>query len=404
MDILHNSSIYIEDFTPVVNDLKLMPCQTCGMYQYFKLSDIDSCSHSPGEGYGFSSFAFSCTNCYDKFALAQQVVDLQQTITTLNERISSLVNLRNAENSFDKTIMDALTNKFQSFNINDSVPDPAQQVIIQESFKSTLAPSEYTSIWIGDSDTSDGMLSHTELSENISHNSTLKTLSTIYGPGEDQHSDGHFEGTSTISLGDLFTAPNDMTASKLDAPRKVLSTRQDKLGSNLESLVETVIISDSFMSGLSFENCNNIHSANYPSAMIKNVTNAVEHFLHVYDKLKTVVVHTGANDIRYGKKTEEIKQSFQILLERTASVGKKLIISGPVLTDNCSCDYFSRITALNNWLVSWCAENCIDFVNNFETEWKLRGLLNYSGSNLNLNGKIKLQASINDLMNRKGSV
>ena len=90
-----------------------------------------------------------------KFALAQQINDLQLTILRLRERVTSLVNLREAENSFDNTVMSALVNQFANLdtNMNTSVPQPAQQEIIgpvSQSESLSFTPSD-TSVWVSDS-------------------------------------------------------------------------------------------------------------------------------------------------------------------------------------------------------------------------------------------------------------
>ena len=160
---MNNCIITIDDCTPVITESKLMPCQSCGMYQYFSLSVINSYNQVNTSGYGMNSFTYSCNNCYEKFALAQQINDLQLTILRLRERVTSLVNLREAENSFDNTVMSALVNQFANLdtNMNTSVPQPAQQEIIgpvSQSESLSFTPSD-TSVWVSDSNRDNADLS-----------------------------------------------------------------------------------------------------------------------------------------------------------------------------------------------------------------------------------------------------
>ena len=163
------------------------------------------------------------------------------------------------------------------------------------------------------------------------------------------------------------------------------------------------MIGDSFTTGLPVKNKLNIHLANYPSAKIDNVVKTVVYFSDKFDELNTVVVHTGANDIKYGRKTEELKDSFKILYERTQHLSKRLVISGPIPTKNCTCEHFSRICALNEWLGIWCKEKRIDYVNNFKTDWSKLNLLNYYGTSLNMRGKQRLIKNIDYAINKKQS-
>ena len=50
---------------------QLLPCKSCGMYQYFNNSYIDMCR--------YENFTYNCTNCCEKHFLAQQVSNLKDT-------------------------------------------------------------------------------------------------------------------------------------------------------------------------------------------------------------------------------------------------------------------------------------------------------------------------------------
>ena len=131
--------------------------------------------------------------------------------------------------------------------------------------------------------------------------------------------------------------------------------------------------------------------------------NAIEHFSEKFSNLETFIVHAGTNDIKYGKKTEEIKNSFRLLHENTQKHGQTLVISGPVPIVNCSCDHFSRLAALNEWLCMWCQENNIMYANNFETKWFDLNLLNRTGRSLNRNGRKILAKNIENVVKKISS-
>ena len=131
-----------------------------------------------------------------------------------------------------------------------------------------------------------------------------------------------------------------------------------------------------------------------PKATVKSMNNTVNYLLKKrYKYAEKVVVHLGKNDIKY-KLTEEIKHDFKIFANTLSKDNKKLIISGPVPSCDTSCEYFSRLLCLNEWLKNWTNDECIPFIDNFDLFWK-KGHLFYSyGRHLNEFGQMVLSNNI----------
>ncbi|XP_053477824.1 uncharacterized protein LOC128605952 isoform X2 [Ictalurus furcatus] len=93
-------------------------------------------------------------------------------------------------------------------------------------------------------------------------------------------------------------------------------------------------------------------------------TSKVPGILKQDESIGAVVLHAGANDIRL-RQTEVLKRDFASLIDtvRGRSPTTKIIISGPLPTYRRGAEKFSRLLALNDWLVSWCNKQNLLFVN-----------------------------------------
>ncbi len=83
-----------------------------------------------------------------------------------------------------------------------------------------------------------------------------------------------------------------------------------------------------------------------------------------------VVIHAGVNDTKL-LQTETLKRDFRSLIETVCSTSPEttIIVSGPLPTYRRVHESFSRLFALNEWLLSWCKDQKLLFVNN----WNLSG-------------------------------
>uniref|UniRef100_A0A672LIV7 SGNH hydrolase-type esterase domain-containing protein n=1 Tax=Sinocyclocheilus grahami TaxID=75366 RepID=A0A672LIV7_SINGR len=85
-----------------------------------------------------------------------------------------------------------------------------------------------------------------------------------------------------------------------------------------------------------------------------------------------VVLHAGGvNDTKL-RQTETPKRDFRSLIEmvRRTSPTTTIIMSGPLPTYRRGHKMFSRLFALNEWLLSWCKEQKLLFVNNWNLFWE----------------------------------
>uniref|UniRef100_A0A9J8BEX8 SGNH hydrolase-type esterase domain-containing protein n=1 Tax=Cyprinus carpio carpio TaxID=630221 RepID=A0A9J8BEX8_CYPCA len=86
---------------------------------------------------------------------------------------------------------------------------------------------------------------------------------------------------------------------------------------------------------------------------------------------RAVVLHAGVNDTTQ-RQTETLKRDFRSLIEtvRSTTPAATIIMSGPLPTYRRGHERFSRLFALNEWLLSWCKEQKLLFVNNWNLFWE----------------------------------
>ncbi|XP_053479180.1 uncharacterized protein LOC128606790 [Ictalurus furcatus] len=123
-----------------------------------------------------------------------------------------------------------------------------------------------------------------------------------------------------------------------------------------------------------------VHTHCFSGAHVLDVAEQVSGILKKDERIGLVVLHTGANDIRL-RQTEVLKRDFASLIETVQgrSPTVKIIVSGPLPTYRCGAEKFSRLLALNDWLVSWCTEQNLVFVNNWNLFWKCPRLFRPDG-------------------------
>ena len=440
---MNETIINIDEYTPAVDELKPMPCQSCGMYQYFSLSYINSCLQGNASGYGLHSFTYSCSNCHEKYSLAQQVIDLTSMVSTLNDRISSLVNIREAENSFDRTV-DALTNQFSNFSLSSNVPQPVQQVTVEptSTLYSTTELSDETSIWVNESK---GMQTISQAS--FPTHSTLESLSTIndtcsgtdYVPHYFQesgskvknilHSDVHNTSTSTdqhvtpdanhihacpnISnptsaektiLSDKDPDPNDTTWCTSDGEFiNAVSCSIEKTEiipvqykHNYDEHIKFIVIGDKTVKDIIFtdyddrRSCYKVaYQAASPLKLLKSLSYLIKtRFKNTKAVLYQVSIHEIANT-----PSECLKEHFKNLVTFLRDKNIQLMISGPIPSYSLSTNVFSRVVAIDDWLSKWTDAENVMFVSNFGLFWQKRHLFHRNGT-LNRTGALFLTDNI----------
>ncbi len=98
------------------------------------------------------------------------------------------------------------------------------------------------------------------------------------------------------------------------------------------------------------------------------------------ESVEAVVIHAGANDTKL-RQTETLKRDFRSLVEtvRRTSPAATIIVSGPLPMYRRGHEKISRLFALNEWLFSWCTEQKIIFVNNWNLFWERPRLFRADG-------------------------
>ncbi len=123
-----------------------------------------------------------------------------------------------------------------------------------------------------------------------------------------------------------------------------------------------------------------VHTHCLPGARVLDVSVQIPAILKDDESIAAVVIHAGANDTKR-RQTETLKRDFRSLIEtvRSTSPATTIIVSGPLPTYRRGHERFSRLFALNEWLFSWCKEQKIIFVNNWNLFWERPRLFRADG-------------------------
>ncbi|XP_057183407.1 uncharacterized protein LOC130550076 [Triplophysa rosa] len=133
----------------------------------------------------------------------------------------------------------------------------------------------------------------------------------------------------------------------------------------------------------------------FPGARVLDVSAQVPAILKDDANVGAVVLHAGVNDVRM-RQSEILKRDFRSLIEtvRNASPTARIIVSGPLPTYRRGNEKFSRLFALNKWLMSWCIEQKLLFVNNFDLFWERPRLFRPDGLHPSSIGAVLLSDNI----------
>ncbi len=101
----------------------------------------------------------------------------------------------------------------------------------------------------------------------------------------------------------------------------------------------------------------------FPGARVLDVSALIPAILNGDESVAAVVIHAGINDTKM-QQTETLKRDF-IETVRSTSPATTIIMSGPLPTYRRGHERLSRLFALNEWLLSWCKEQKLLFVNNW---------------------------------------
>ncbi|XP_073778092.1 uncharacterized protein isoform X7 [Danio rerio] len=112
-----------------------------------------------------------------------------------------------------------------------------------------------------------------------------------------------------------------------------------------------------------------------------------------------VVLHVGTNDTGL-RQSEILKKDFRSLIEtvRRTSPATQIIVSGPLPTYRRGNERFSRLLALNEWLITWCKEQKLLFANNWNLFWERPRLFRPDGLHPSRAGAELLSDNISRLL------
>ncbi|XP_059407944.1 uncharacterized protein LOC132142244 [Carassius carassius] len=114
-----------------------------------------------------------------------------------------------------------------------------------------------------------------------------------------------------------------------------------------------------------------VHTHCFPGARVLDVSAQIPAILKADESPRSVVLHAGVNDTTL-RQTETLKRDFSSLIEtvRSTTPAATIVVSGPLPTYRRGHERFSRLFALNEWLLSWCKEQKLLFVNNWNLFWE----------------------------------
>ncbi|KAI7805150.1 hypothetical protein IRJ41_000576, partial [Triplophysa rosa] len=163
-----------------------------------------------------------------------------------------------------------------------------------------------------------------------------------------------------------------------------------------ETKCNTVVIGDSIVRNVRASSTKGkVRTHCFPGARVLDVSAQVPAILKDDANVGAVVLHAGVNDVRM-RQSEILKRDFRSLIEtvRNASPTARIIVSGPLPTYRRGNEKFSRLFALNKWLMSWCIEQKLLFVDNFDLFWERPRLFRPDGLHPSSIGAVLLSDNI----------
>ncbi|CAI5683025.1 unnamed protein product, partial [Oreochromis niloticus] len=159
----------------------------------------------------------------------------------------------------------------------------------------------------------------------------------------------------------------------------------------LKARPETLILGDSAVKDVQRMCGKNTKVLCFPKDMVNNLKERILQIADEYPTVTNIVLHTGSNDVSK-QQSEVLKRDFTRLLNTVNSLNAAVFISGPVPPIRGGDERFSRLFALNKWLISACTDHSVHFINNFNIFWERRHLFKANGFNFNKSG-VKLFTS-----------
>uniref|UniRef100_A0A669E7G7 SGNH hydrolase-type esterase domain-containing protein n=1 Tax=Oreochromis niloticus TaxID=8128 RepID=A0A669E7G7_ORENI len=153
---------------------------------------------------------------------------------------------------------------------------------------------------------------------------------------------------------------------------------------NLHIVETTLVIGDSALRNVQLET---------PGNMIKCIPGAtapvIEANLRLLARFRKIVIHVGSNDIQL-QQFEDSKNSIESVCNFARTMSDTVAFSGPFPNET--------MLSLNRWLLEWCSENSVVFIDNWQTFSKNPGLIEEDGIHPTLDGAALLSRHLDEFL------
>lgn len=136
----------------------------------------------------------------------------------------------------------------------------------------------------------------------------------------------------------------------------------------------------------------------YPGARMGDIEGNLRLLKQSRQRFRRVVIHAGGNDARR-RQSEVLKLQVAAVCELAKSMSETVIFSGP-LPIRTNAEMYSRFSAFNRWLSSWCPQNDVVFVDNWSAFWGKPGLIRRDGIHPTSDGTALLARNLADSISR----
>ena len=370
------------------NVRNLLPCNGCEMYRFPTQQEIVWLQdHSKLGDDSSETITMTCPNCVERDGLKLYIEKLKSTIDYLNDRVTSLRNIRHSESIIDESI-DHLTDQFKSIDISDTsnimpIDSVAENVTIVDCTDATLLnTSNATSVWADTTDVFDEVLAGLQTKPK-----TVVTIPKVHTPDVNSINDSLHS-----SVADTLVVPREKHIDVL--------SHQESDHSNWHNNIELLVIGDESLAPFyvnnvpaDSQNSENMFKVARPNALLGDLVETTKFFLDRFPKIKTVVFHGGSTVMKRGK-TEVIKTMYRMLIEQLKCRNINLVLSGPFPNPCMSSETFSRTASINRWLNNLDDQEHLTIANNFGSFWNKPGMIFSNSYKLTSKGAAQLLTNI----------
>lgn len=135
------------------------------------------------------------------------------------------------------------------------------------------------------------------------------------------------------------------------------------------------------------------------STRAKAKATAKAHGAHTDDRYENIVIHVGTNDVRL-RQSEVTKVNIARACDLARKMSRhRVIVSGPLPVRGTD-EIYSRLVSLNRWLVRFCSDQGLGFVDNWSRFWAKPGLLKGDGLHPSWRGALLLSRNIDVNLDR----